>query len=379
MVIIITSFLFCLYVVWAAIILYGYTKPVETRLRPAKEEWQQEGVSIVIAFKDERENLPNLLEGLLAQDYSNHLLELIFINDHSLDDGEAYIEQILSALSVQYVILELKQEKGKKAAVQLGVERASHEHILFSDADCTMSPSWVKTMLGIHIQEEATMTLGPVEIHSDRSILGSLQRIEFSSLIAATMAMANLKHPIMANGANLLIRKSIFKEINPYTNNRSISSGDDVFLLHELKKKRVGVRRIVFANDKKALIKANGARSIMEFINQRTRWAGKSKHYFDLDSILIGTLIFLINLALLAMIVLTVCSKVELNKLFFFFGIKLLVDYILLKVGPDWLPKKKLLFYVFLLSLIYPFYSIGIALLSLLYKPKWKGRKTSIS
>ena len=48
-------------------------------------------LSVVIAFRNEEKNLPQLLNCLRQQTYKN--VEYIFVNDHSYDNGEKIISE----------------------------------------------------------------------------------------------------------------------------------------------------------------------------------------------------------------------------------------------------------------------------------------------
>ena len=95
-------------------------------------------ISMIVAAKDEQENIGRCVEGLLAQDYPK--LQLIFVNDRSTDRTAALIDQAaarderVTAVHVR----ELRQGWfGKNNAMREGVQRATGDWLCFSDADCT--------------------------------------------------------------------------------------------------------------------------------------------------------------------------------------------------------------------------------------------------
>ena len=50
------------------------------------------------------------------------------------------------------------------------------------------------------------------------------------------MSSVGIKHPILANGANLAYKRDGFNAVNGFKSNENIASGDDVFLLHQINK-----------------------------------------------------------------------------------------------------------------------------------------------
>ena len=86
-------------------------------------------------------------------------------------------------------------------------------------------------------------------------------------------------------------KKDIFLELNKYSS--KIASGDDVFLLHNIKAKYP--HSIVFAKDKEAIVETVGVKNIFKFFNQRNRWTAKSTSYRDVDALLTSIIVFATN------------------------------------------------------------------------------------
>lgn len=336
-------------------------------------EYPTTKVSVIIAFKDEEKNIENVVQCLINQEYSKDLLELIFVNDHSEDTGKHVIKELAIKSGGSIKILDLEDKIGKKEALNYGIENATGELLLTTDADCWMGSRWVLSMASEFERTNASFIAGPVGLESNNSIFENLMQIEFAGLLASTSGGFGINKPFMCNGANLCFTRSIYHELKPYESNKEKASGDDVFFLHQVKE---GKHKRSFVNTKEAMVKTNGANDIMEFINQRIRWAGKSSSYRDIDTILIGLIVVLTNIGLLVsfywflMNVLTIISMLSL------FLFKAIFDIILIYSAKRWVLSKNIIINSLLLSFIYPFYSVGIALLSLGFKPKWKGRKT---
>ena len=111
-----------------------------TALAAHKEQYETEGhkpISVIICAHNELENLRRLIPVLIQQNY--HDYEIIIINDRSFDETEDFLkEQILLHKKLKVVTVENVPVKmdPKKYALTLGIKAATHEHLLFSDADC---------------------------------------------------------------------------------------------------------------------------------------------------------------------------------------------------------------------------------------------------
>ena len=332
-------------------------------------------VSVIVAFRNEMNNLHNLLTCFSKQTYPKQQVEYIFVNDHSEDNGDDFIKESNILNGYSFKVLSLSDQEGKKAAIELGVKSAKSEMIIVTDADCTMESEWLACISRWFVTCKASLLIGPVKLISNGTWFQNLQAFEFSTLMGATLGMASLKRPILSNGANFAFLRSEFMRINPYEANYHINTGDDIFLLHELKKEPEVRGKIFFVNDKQALVTTQAKQKLGAFLTQRIRWASKSKNFNDFDTILVGGLVFSINLVLVITLILVLIGHFHYLFLVFLFLLKWIIDLIFIQKVPSWLRGRKLLRSSIMLSCIYPFYSIGIALLSLFYKPKWKGRK----
>ena len=219
-------------------------------------------VSVVIALRNEEENIPFLLEDLSKQDYSSDSLEFILVDDFSNDNSYALLKQ--SSLPLK--VLRSKEE-GKKAAISCGVAVAQYDIILTTDADCRLSSNWVRQMLAPFSDDSIHLVTGPVSYTNLNTLFDKFQAIEFMSLIGSGAGAIGINKAFMCNGANMAFRKSIFKDTKGH-----IASGDDVFLLHHVKKSGA---KIVFVKQQSAIVFTSPKESLKAFFNQRKRWAAK--------------------------------------------------------------------------------------------------------
>src|SRR5512133_216181 len=98
-------------------------------------------VSVVVACRNEAANITALQESLAAQDYPAGLLEIIIVNDNSTDRTPVAISEFITSgrqKSPHDMKLIYNPFIGKKSAVRRGIEKASGELIITTDADCTM-------------------------------------------------------------------------------------------------------------------------------------------------------------------------------------------------------------------------------------------------
>ena len=329
-------------------------------------------VSIVIAMRNEENEVERLLQNLQSQIYPTDKLELILVNDHSIDNTLNILNS--SQLDNLQVINMPKEEFGKKNAIKKAVELASGDIILASDADCSFNPKWGQTMANYFADENIKMVSGPVAYHKQKGMFLSLQALEFSSLIGSGAGAIGVNNAIFCNGANMAYRKEVFLEVNEFSIDTAVS-GDDVFLLHSVKAKYSNA--IVFAKQENAIVTTDAVQTLNGFINQRKRWTAKSSGYKDFASIYASFLVLFTNLALVFLFAMHFVSIEYFNLFLLFYALKFLVDLLLLTPVLKFFKRTDLIKWILPFEIFYSFYIVLIVILSFTKKFEWKGRTHS--
>jgi len=120
-------------------------------------------LSVVIPACNEAESLAGALESLLVQDYPD--LEIILVNDRSVDDTLAVMHRLASSDS-RVRVLDIQDLPagwlGKVHALHRGLAEARGELILFTDADVHFGPGFLsKTVAYLLGQGLDHLTVGP--------------------------------------------------------------------------------------------------------------------------------------------------------------------------------------------------------------------------
>ncbi len=326
-------------------------------------------LSVVIALRNEEKHIERLIDSLKSQVYPIDKLEFIFVNDHSTDNTCFLLEN--SKLVNSRVLSMPEGHFGKKNAIAMAVTVAKGDVILASDADCSHSPYWAQKMAGYFKNNSVLLVSGPVIFDKQKGFFQHFQALEFLSLITSGAAAIGIRNPIFCNGANMAYRKEVFLELNNFKED-NIVSGDDVFLLHNVKAKYPD--SIVFAKHKEAIVNTKSTQNIFEFINQRKRWAAKSSQYRDTASIYVSYLVFSTNVCFLLLFAMLFFDFIFLKLFLLFYLLKFLVDLLLLYPTLGFFNRKDLIKWVLPFELVYSFYIIVIVFLSFSKKFEWKGR-----
>jgi len=250
--------------------------------------------SIIIAARNEELNIGNCLESLLKQDFPRDQVEIIVVDDQSVDETVGVVKTYAEK-GIRLICLGTGDAAGKKAAIARGIAMASHDTIITTDADCSFPPTWLNTMLSFKEEMDAVFVAGPVQFRKEKTMLDRFQSLDFMALQGITAAAVSNKQLNMCNGANLLYTKEAFLAVNGFEGIDHVASGDDMLLMEKIDKALPGGVAYCFSNG--AIVVTEPAVSWNAFIQQRIRWSSKAKNYkgFFIKATLL--LVYLVNAA----------------------------------------------------------------------------------
>lgn len=307
-------------------------------------------VSLVICCKNEAHNLPALIEALKQQSVSN--FELIWVNDNSTDETLEILEDSVHYFADAKVLN--SPFTGKKQAQQLGISSAKANFIITTDADCKPDTKWIEFFLNFQEKHHADLIIAPIKLADGVNTSQRLQQLEFATLVGSGMGAAGAGFPIFCNAANMAFNKQIWIDCQNDMHNNEIS-GDDVFLLHCIKKRKGNIKVL---NISESIVETNPVKTLKEFVNQRKRWASKSSQYQDVATIFTALNVSLINIFLILLFFTSIFFPSVWKIFVFVFLFKFITDYSFLANIKSFFRLNFSVVDVFLLSVIYPFYVV---------------------
>ncbi|MEZ4852904.1 glycosyltransferase [Flavobacterium sp.] len=348
------------YAVTIYLLLIGFTKTknfVATNMLPKTT------FSIVVPFRNEKENLPKLLNAIAKLQYPKDFFEVLLVDDDSDDGYSLDVENWQFA--IQVIKSERKTNSPKKDAITTAISIAKNNWIITTDADCVVPQNWLKTIDNYIQTTYKKMVVAPVKYENRTGFLHQFQQLDFLSLQATTIGSFGLQIPFLCNGANFAYEKAFFYTLNGFKGNDSIASGDDIFLLQkavQFNKKLVG-----YCKNNGCVVVTQSVASWQNLFQQRVRWASKTTKSKLFAARAIAFSVFLLNF----IIVLGVFYVPFLMLVVML--IKLILDGLFLRTAAGFL-KVALKGFVFSF-LLYPFFSAVVAVYSLFGRFNWKGRR----
>lgn len=330
-------------------------------------------VTILIAARNEEDNIRATIEDLLAQDYPRELTEIIIVDDHSTDNTAAIINSY-AGHGVQLIQLHADQALNsyKKKAIAEAIRRSTGELMVATDADCRMGTKWLSTIVGYYETEQPLMISSPVAYFEEKNLFEYLQTLEFSYLIGMGASFIGNNRASTCNGANLAYRKDTFYEVGGFSGIDDLASGDDELLLQKIAARFPG--RIGFLKSNHAVVYTHAKHNLKSFIQQRRRWASKSTKYKDKKIIVVAICIWFFN-ALMIVNALLGFYNCYFFKLFLVqFGLKYLFEMIFLVPILAFLKRIGLVSLLVILIPVHIIYFVYIGIRGNTGKYAWKGR-----
>ncbi len=238
---------------------------------PKLKEENLPSATVIVAARNEEENIRECLVSLDNLIYPKEKLEIIIVDDFSTDATNSIVSEFISDKPKFKLIQPQKQfgeVKGKANALANAIEIATGEIILTTDADCIVSPTWAKTLASYYYDESVAMVCGFTH-QTNATAFEGMQAVDSIFLLSAASGTMNLGHPISCIGNNMSYRKSVYEEIGGYASIPFSVTEDFVLLMafQNLKK-----YKIIYPLDPESLVVSKACKDLKTLYRQRKRW-----------------------------------------------------------------------------------------------------------
>jgi biofilm PGA synthesis N-glycosyltransferase PgaC len=359
---VLTGSYFLMYSLFVAVGMIGVRRHVAKERTYADDasDFSLNDITVVIPFRNEEQRIQGLLASIQYSESLPH--EFLFVDDSSDDASVTLISNSLKGISFQVL-----QSKGigKKMAIQSGVSSAKTNYILTFDADVQFAPDYFTQLNRL---KPLDMHILPVRMHSKS--WKNLFEMDVYMVNSLNLIANGFFRPITASGANLLFRKSTYEAVHSLSHHQHIASGDDQFLLSDFNQHN---KSIALHTTAKLSVTTAVPQSLNEFISQRLRWIQKTPHVKDPLAMKMGVIQVMMTCLFLGIMLVSICQlnwKMTVIVVIF----KTLLDLLLVFTYFKNSKKSRLLSLLPIYEILFPFYTVLLAFLSLFYTPKWKGR-----
>jgi cellulose synthase/poly-beta-1,6-N-acetylglucosamine synthase-like glycosyltransferase len=227
-------------------------------------------VSIVVAARNEEENIERCLRSILQVDYPADKLEVVVADDGSTDRTPEIISKIKQEhnnLKVIRIESQINNLKGKANALAQAITQTNGEFIFLTDADCEVPRTWIKGMLR-HFDEKTGVASGVTIIETGKIFYG-MQSLDWAFLLSVAAAVGRLFKPVACIGNNMAFRKEAYIECGGYQNLK-FSITEDFALFKAITEN--GKWGYAFPVDLETLVISKPVKTLKELYHQKKRW-----------------------------------------------------------------------------------------------------------
>lgn len=170
-------------------------------------------ISILVPCYNEEDTIRETIENLSGLSYPKK--EIILINDGSTDQTAKLLEELSKKYS-EVRVIQLKQNRGKANALQVGLFASNAEYLVCVDADALLAdtaPYYMIRQFFVSGERVGAVTGSPT-IRNRNTLLSRMQLVEYASIIGAIKRTQRLLGKVMTvSGVIVTYRKNALVDV----------------------------------------------------------------------------------------------------------------------------------------------------------------------
>ena len=326
-------------------------------------------ISILVAARNEEENILSCMKSLDALEYPEGKIEIILGNDQSTDSTASRMGEYCQGKSKFRLIhlngTEFPQTKGKARVLACLADAAQGEFFLITDADIEVKPLWAKAMICRMKNEGADLAGGITNIHA-RSLFEKFQQVDWIYFMGILHSFSFIGKPLTIVGNNMGISRRAYESTGGY-GKIPFSITEDYALFKAVQNNGFQISQ---RPSGESMVYSKPLKTIQAVLKQRKRWltgGWELPFYYHVMMFVFGSWYFAVPVVLM--------MNLKVGILFFIF--KNMLQYLqLMRIYS--LMKQKIEHR--LTAIVYDLYLFFMIPLTSIYfllpmKNTWKGRK----
>lgn len=231
---------------------------------------QYPNISILVAARNEENNIIDCLKSLELIDYPKNKIEILIGNDQSTDKTEQLVFDFIQN-KTNFKLVNIPNRMGNaraKANVLAHLfEQSTHEIIFVTDADIHVNANWIKSIVP-YFNNPKTGIVSGTTIVSGKGFFAKMQSIDWLYFSGLLIAFDNLGLKSTAVGNNMAVSKKAYLATGGYQN-LDFSVTEDLALFKAIKNQGYeSINLLEYDN----LNQSKPQLSIINFLHQRKRW-----------------------------------------------------------------------------------------------------------
>jgi 1,2-diacylglycerol 3-beta-glucosyltransferase len=227
-------------------------------------------VSIILAARNEKENIGACLESLSRLDYPADRIEILAVDDQSTDSTRAIMESMKAAIPALRIIETegtIGRLHGKANAVAQAIAGSTGEIIMTTDADCAVPAAWVRETVAQYSSD--TGCVCGFTLLNARSIFTGMQSVDWAYMLSIASAGVGWGFPLSAVGNNMSFRRAAYDEVGGYEG-IGFSVTEDFALFKAISE--TSKWKFRYAVEPATLVWSEPCPTVRELFRQKKRW-----------------------------------------------------------------------------------------------------------
>lgn len=174
-------------------------------------------VGVLIPARNEAEHIGACIQSIHTQ-HTSYTYTIYVGNDRSSDhtqqivDSLSALHPIVKTIPITYTLAGLN---GKQNVLAQLCTATTEDILVVVDADCTVEPTWLDSMVSQFDRPEVGMVSGPTVVDG-RGLFAQLQALDWRYGMGSFQALAERGLPVTAVGNNMAFRRSAYNAFGGY-------------------------------------------------------------------------------------------------------------------------------------------------------------------
>ena len=229
-------------------------------------------VSVLIAARNEANDLPDLLRSFDELDYPADRIQFLFADDQSSDATFAIIKDWCEAglnrclLSIELSETARYNANGKANALAILAEKATGDYFFFTDADCEVNPKWIREGVSC-FGEQVGIVIGITQVKAV-TWLGKFQEIDWWLTLGFVKIATDLSIQTTGLGNNMVLNKEAYQQSGGFKQ-LPFSLTEDLEISRAIQRKGY---KLAHQISPEMLVMTKPESGFRDLLEQRKRW-----------------------------------------------------------------------------------------------------------
>ncbi len=226
-------------------------------------------VSVIIAARNEENNISSCLRSVCTQSYPAANYEVLLVDDHSEDGTRALAAEFAGEYSfVKVISASTKGElRGKTNALATGIKQSKGEIVMITDADSVVPRTWIEETVKTYAP--GVGIVGGMTLQRASKPFEGVQSLDWAYLLGIASAAVSWKNPLSTIGNNLSFRRKAYDDVGGYES-IPFSVTEDYSLFQAIV--RTGKWEYLYPLSPELLVESTPCATWRDLLRQKHRW-----------------------------------------------------------------------------------------------------------